>query len=357
MARYCFYCGRALAPGERCTCRTAGRSGYRPEFHQQNSDKPADSSGNPAGAAKAEAGASAARAGGAGAGAAGTSGAAAGAGNPEASKARSEKKPGEKASFRSRFAAWAAEQENQKTERRAKRRAAASARPKAQFNPRNILFFFRDLFTSPTAIIEQSRHAGLLRLVVSYLIEALVFSLIILTFVRFSTLPRIAMLRTQSLSHETLWRMAGLAMVRGFFAALVLSFLRVLIARLVFRFVGRQRIAIDDLYRAFLPGTYYEIFILLVSIFFVSGSGLQSLVMLICAFGVRAMIDGLSLKNTVQLSTDRLLFQTAMINFLLFIALAFILNFTVPSLTNVSVAPANKNKFVPNLYYSEVIEV
>ncbi len=165
------------------------------------------------------------------------------------------------------------------------------------------------------------------------------------------------MLRQLQLNNDLLWESAGMAMLRGFLAALILAALRVLISRLVFRFVGRQRILMQDLCRAFLPGTYYGILLMLISLIFVSGTGLQSLVMLLCAYALRVMIDTWSLKDTVQLSTDRLLVQSAVIHFLLFISLAFLLNFVVPSLSRMNPEPQNPNEFSPNLEYSEVYKL
>lgn len=347
MARYCFYCGRALAQGERCSCRTARGSNFRPEFHEKKDANSASDSASGTAAAAAE----------------GKTGETAS--SPDSSyknthsatSAGSENKKNRRSrrGFRERFAAWRADRVNERQARKSRRKQAAGRRE--AFTWRSGLNFIHQLFTRPTAIIASSSHAGRTKLVVTYLLEALVFSLIVLTFVRFSSLTRIAMLREMKLNNDSLWQSAGLAMFRGFIAALILSFLRVLISRLIFRFVGRQRVAMEDLYRAFLPGTYYEILFMLIALIFVSGTGLQALVMMLCAFAVRAMIDTLSLRDTVQLSTDRLLFQSAVIHFILFIALAFLLNFVVPSLSGLNVEPQNQNKFSPNLAYSEVFRL
>lgn len=349
MARYCFYCGRELAEGERCSCRTARNSGFGPDAADNEPNRRAGTGSRTGQAADAPRSSS-------------SSSSAA-----SSAAADNKRKQGRKRrSWRSRFAAWRAERVNARQAERSRRRAEREERKRqrearqggaASFNGRSVFTFIHQLFTRPTAIISGSRHAGMTRMVVAYLLEALVFSLIVLTFVRFSNLTRIALLRDLTLNNDRLWESAGLAMLRGFAAALLLSFLRVLIARLVFRFIGRQRVPMDDLYRTFLPGTYYEILFMLISLLFVSGTGLQSLVMLLCAFAVRTMIDTYSLKDTVQLSTDRLLFQSAVIHFILFVALAFLLNFVVPSLSRMNLEPQQKNQFKPNLEYSEVYKL
>lgn len=351
MARYCFYCGRELAQGERCSCRSRG-SAYRPEFH--NADGNASAAGSqPGSGTKAASAASASS----------SAASSASSGGPKDGGSSSPNPKKRKRSFRERFAAWSADRVNaanaRKRERKAQREArkAASAQRQSERTPMSAVRFLHRLFTKPTEIIASAKHAGRFRLWVAYLLEAFVFSFGVLIFVRFSSLTRIAMLRELNLNDTSLWKSAFQAMIRGFFAALMLSLFRVLISRMVLRFVGRQRIAIEDLFRAFLPGTYYEIVIMLFALLFVGGSGLQALVMMLCAVALRVVIDTLSLKGIVQLSQDRLLVQSAVIHFLLFIALSFFLNFAVPSLVRSSVAPSGRKPIVPNLRISEVYKL
>ncbi|NCC84469.1 MAG: hypothetical protein EOM03_10130 [Clostridia bacterium] len=343
MARYCFYCGKELGAGERCSCRTAGSSAYRPEFHQQN--QAAEGSADRAKPASDTAG-------------------------PTADPKQSADTTAQAKSANKFKAFWQDKKSAFKTDAAARKqartaRSGGNSFKQGRFNQERLkqgaltglsgaFTFLHSLFTKPTEVISGARKAGRVRLLVVYLLEAMIFSLLVLTFVRYSNLTRIAMLREPDASAVIIWDPLS-TIIRGFSTAIIVSTLRVLISMLIFRFVGRQRLSFETLLRAYLPGTYYEIIVMLLAVFFVAGSGLQALVMLLAAFALRSVVDTLSLKATVQLSEDRLLVQSSIIYIAVFLALALLINFSVPSLANFGVIPASdKQEFVPNLnHYSQ----
>ncbi len=309
MARYCFYCGVQLATGERCSCRTKNGSAYNPDFHQQHTTEESAPE------------------------------------TPPPSEKKAEKNP-----FRRFQNAGHAGGSTKKNYRKPK-----SEKSFDPINVRNIfrrlLKFMHKFFTRPTEVIRDAQSASLRSMIVVGLLEAIAFGLMILTFVRFSNITRMVFV---DLSTEAFRRQLFLSMSRGFVAAIVLTIMRVLISMVVLRFVGQQNLSCSRLWRAFLPGTYYEILIMFVAIFFVAGTGLQAIAMLLCAISARTMIDTLSLKEIVSLSMDRLLLQGLVIHVVVYLLLAAILNFSVPSLANFGVIPRTNgdtdDDFVPNAY-------
>lgn len=304
MARYCFYCGRKLKEGERCDCRDCQQQ------TSNTSDKSASGSG--------EAG--------------GTNGSS-----------------GSKTSGSSTYS-YAHSSQTGSTHSTYGHRAGNSKAKKSNFSFRSVLHSLRKLFTKPTAIIEDAKTAGVARIIIYNLIAALLFSVLLLIFVLFSSISRLSLLRQVELSTSTLMGQALLTMLRGFISAVVIAFLRVFFAYITLRVVARQKHNFLTLFRMYLPGTYYEILVTIFALLFVGGPGLRSLVMLIAGLSIRTLIDYVSYKHTLKLQDDRLLVQNALINILLFISMSFLLNFAVPNLTNFNILPADKpGGFTPNL--------
>ena len=303
MARYCFYCGQKLKEGERCDCRD----------RRQQAANTSDSSS-------------------AGAGKAGGKG---------------EKTAGSHSSGSSSYSyAHSSRADSTHTAYGTKNKKKKNA----HFSFRSIFRSLHKLFTKPTAVIEDAKNAGLARIIIYNLIAALLFSVLLLIFVLFSSISRLSLLRQVELSTSTLMGQAFLTMLRGFISALLITFLRVFFAYITLRIVARQKHHFLTLFRMYLPGTYYEIVIMIFALLFVGGPGLRSLLMLIAGLSIRTLIDYVSYKRTLKLQDDRVLVQNALINIFLFISLSFLLNFAVPTLTNFNILPADKTgAFTPNL--------
>ncbi len=236
-----------------------------------------------------------------------------------------------------------------KTQKTQKAKAKRVTPDSAKLSIRGFFAFLHKLFTRPTEIIAKASSLSRIHLILLTLLEAFVFGLLVLIFIRYSNMTRLAMLGDIDISSSGIWNSAFAGMIRGVFAALFLSLMRIVFSMLVFRFIAHQKVSFERLWQAFIPGTYYEILVTLLALIFVSGSGLQALVMLLCAFSIRTVIDTLSLKETVTLSQDRLLIQTSVIYFLMFLLLSFVLNLSVPSLANFGVVPRSQSPVVPNL--------
>ncbi len=125
MARYCFYCGRALAEGERCSCRTARSSNFRPEFHDKTK---ADAERS----VKSE-----------------TTARTAGADQKAQEEPQDRKR---KRSFRERFAARRARRVNERQARKTRRKKERGRKREKNFSTRGALSFLHNLFTRPTEV-------------------------------------------------------------------------------------------------------------------------------------------------------------------------------------------------------------
>lgn len=337
MARYCFYCGRELAQGERCNCRDKQDPIFNKDFHKTETDSNANNK---------------------------TSTASGSSTYPESETAGNSKNT---ESFFNRFKTKAEDRKKQARKsaqgyQEYGKPGQTSGKSKSKLKQGiSIMSFIHALFTRPSETIRNTKQASLMRIVITNLIAATIFALLIFVFASASSFARFAFFqRYQVTTSGNIVSLAFVSMLKGFFAYIILATSRILITYFVLRFIGRQRQKVENISRFFLAGTYYEIIIMLVSLMFISGRGLRAIIMLIAAFAIRSAFDYISLKTNLTLSEDKLLVQFTVIQFVLFVLLSFLINFSVPNFANFDVLPSNDNDngfFAPNVKIVEEIPI
>lgn len=338
MARYCFYCGKELEKGEYCNCRERQNRSFKAEYHQENTEEE-NTSDNTQKTTSEE----------------------------KYKNEQTKEKPSIWKSISNRSKAFFSSFKQKHSTKSKNASTNQNFTDGQQFtNTRKAtgiggfftgVQFFHQLFTKPMKTIQDAKRASIRRILITNILSAFVFSLLIFTFVSMSSIARVGYLQQLGLNPENLLSRAIFSMLRGFFAALAVGFIRVLLTYLVLRFIARQKHDFTNLYRIYLPGTYYEIIIMLFSLIFVSGHGLRAIVMLIAAFSLRMVTDFLSLRTNIHLNDDRLLVQFSIIHVFLFIILSFFLNFSVPSIANFDILPNRQEEvFIPNIKSIEELE-
>lgn len=357
MGRHCFYCGKQLEPGETCDCRVA----------QENAKKRNQNNTNQAGTRETSSTSSASSS---------SSGSSTSSSQTASSRGSNQSTSSQSAKRNSRYQATqeSREQHNSKKnndkenkkapgedffksvfsrtkETNGETDSAGNERVKAKresTDSPNFLETVKNIFTSPSQVIRDASYSSILVTFIMYFIAAALFALVMTVFFRNSNIISLIILQDSGLANNVIARETGNLLFRTFLIALLIAFARIGIYYLVIKFIGRQKVEFVSMFKIFLPGTYYELILLIVALLLANGTGMQGLVMLVAVLGIRAIIDTSSVRYHFSLSNDKLLLCSVVALTLTFVAISFLLNLAVPSIANFNVIPFDNRPFLPN---------
>lgn len=285
MARYCFYCGRALSPGEKCTCR---------EDSKKKTDSATGSDQQSSYAKSAESSSSY------------------DAGGKSQSQSRSS------ASWADRFK----QQRERSQASRAKARSTTASRPKTKpiFRKPDKMAVFASMqqlirfFTKPADTIRQAvQYADRRKAVILLGIESLTGGFLLAALSgkdEFSGLFQLTIIQTGS-------RSAALnnlfLFMQGF--SLVLSMHLILASLLYFllKVFVRQPVDFTRLISSISPISFYSALFLLMSSMAISGSMFYAVMLLVVCFGMTMMVMFITLRQLCQVDENRAAGLTALL--------------------------------------------
>lgn len=362
MGRYCFYCGKQLEPSEACDCRYARENAKRRQEESGSSSSSSTSSQSNTTSETTSTNTSS------------NSSAQNTQSSEQDSKASSERVRAYQESKEAHQAKQNKDKKDAKSDdgffKKAFSRTKTSdnkgsskssqgqnSREKVKAKPTgqasNIWRYIRNIFTSPTQLIADISYASWANVIVTNLALVLLYGLVITVFFRNSNIVQLLILRDSTAWSGILARQSMNAFIRAGIVFAIVVLIRTGIAYLLIRFAGRQRVDFTSIWRILLPGTYYEIVSLLITLLFANGTGLQALILIAAAFGVRAVIDLSSVKHHFSISNDRLILFTLTGLTLIYIIAAFSINIVIPSIGNFSALPFSNppQEFTPNAWF------
>lgn len=338
MGRYCFYCGKKLENDERCNCRYARKNNEQQSETGSTQSSSANSSTSNSTDNTTEADS---------------------ASDPYTSRSKS--KSGEK-SKNSRFNRdrYSAFQESKEEHANRKKKTANkkskifnngnSSGDKKQFSFLQFFRFFKNLFTSPTTVISDSKTARLWQLFVAVFIQALLFAFNIYLFVKNSNLSNLIILQDTTNRYNGFAKLGMSIFIRAFIFSIILDALRVVIAWIILKLISNQNFNFNDLWKVFLPGIYYSSIIYFISLALINGTGIQGLIIIVFAANLRLLVDIFSIRAWTSFTTDSLIGNTMIIAIIMAIIMSLGINFILPNVANFSVQPGkNENQTKPNI--------
>lgn len=329
MGRYCFYCGKELETDERCDCLYARKN------NEQQRD--AETGTNPNSTSQISTDTTYT--------------------NTENMNNTSEDKSQSTKFGRDKFTAFqeSKEEHANRTQKAANKKSKKFNKSETSGNKSQSSFlqsfrFFKNLFTSPTTIVSDSKTAKLWQLFVAVFIQALLFSLCIFLFVKNSNLSNLIILQDTSNKYNVFNKLSISIFVRAFIFSIFLDILRIIVAWIILKLISNQNFNFSDLWKVFLPGIYYSTIIYLVSLLLVNGTGLQGLVIIVFAANLRLLVDIFSIRAWTSFTTDSLIGNTMIIAIIMAIIMSLGVNFILPNVAHFSVQPGkSENQAKPNI--------
>lgn len=352
MSRYCFYCGKELEPGERCSCRysqkaktgtssgTAGRQTGSPQrAGASNPDQSASATDWKTAAGSASASASQS------------------AGSTAADSASAPKR-----TWYDRI-----RQKKQSRSGHSTRYSGGQAGPGAGYRPpfgfagagagasaaaagrmRNglsrILYQLKLFFQNPDQAIGESIRAHWGWLVVLVVLECSLVVAMTWQMIGRSNLGNLlvfAALRPDSQLNLTalLWNIAVLEML----FILLWFLIRSMSYHLILRATLRRIRPYADVLHMLTPGIFYYTIFLLVGNVLASGSGIATILLIICGIGIRFLVDYLAISKLTSESTVRLFIPFAIAVLIQAFLVGALLRLMLPNVAGFNFTPASRS--------------
>lgn len=333
MARYCFYCQRELKEGERCDCQAAQRADARREAQRSSdvdkdvnrpTEDSADSSAKSSSNETSE-----------------TSDT-----NNSETRARDTKQEPHTGA-RERFTSRAREQFNRTKESTSERFRKTSANfdgskvksSLGRFAEEGRAFFrqipqmLKDVVTRPENILALARRASNQWVIIVFLLEMLVTTLVLSLAYQNSSLGRfLAFSLNQA---EQLGGSSPSPFALRILIIAASSYLVRLGAYLMALRLNFVPITLQQALKHAVPGGLYFTLLLFFGIFFNRSSGIQVLFILALAWGLRLLIDEKILREYAKLRHDRILPTLIGIYLLTFLIMALVISLTLPEIGRV----------------------
>jgi hypothetical protein len=314
MARFCFYCGRALADGEKCNCRSDGRA---ERTASQTAGQPSGgrSSGSPAGAKAGAAGGST------------QSGNSATASRPRPAVSTFAEKA--RVFFQSvnPFAASGKSRAGN-DQRRNARRTSLSWAGIRQTLRHLAQYLLRPAESARLAAQETERQPVLLVLT----IQAMAGGFFLLAAARQSVMQALLSLNIASVQESVGFINGLFIFVQGFGVSLASSLLIVLLYHLALRYLFRQQTSFRQLLAALSPAFLYAAVFLLAALFALAASIFNAVMLLFVGFAIGAVLHFLALRKVAGLEEDRILTLVIFVLVLFTGIMAILLNLSLPVL-------------------------
>lgn len=332
MGRYCFYCGRKLENDERCNCRYARKNNeQKTESESSQSSSTNDSTNN---SSKTE-----------------------NTNSTYNSKSESGAKARNSRFNREKYSAFqeSKEEHANRKKKTANKKSKIFNKGKKSEDKKHFSFlqpfrFFKNLFTSPTTVISDSKTAKLWQLFVAVIIQAVLFAFNIFLFVKNSNLSNLIILQDTASRYNGFAKMGMSIFIRAFIFSIILDALRVIIAWIILKLISNQNFNFNDLWKVFLPGIYYSTLIYFISLALINGTGIQGLIIIVFAANLRLLVDIFSIRAWTSFTTDSLIGNTMIIAIIMAIIMSLGINFILPNVAHFSVQPGkNESQAKPNI--------
>ena len=330
MGRHCFYCGRELKPGESCTCRYSKKMRGEQDTGETTSKTKTETKTDSTSAyqqSKEE--------------------------YQETQKNKAKNKQDKTKDKSNPFDDFIHSFKKTKAKDADEETIKAKRQDTGDKSESNSFFaIIKHVFTAPSKLIANTKFAGKLNVILTNLTAALLFSFVLTVFIKNSSLSRFIILQDQGLTYDAVRTESISIFVRALLIYGLTALVRVLSSLIILRYINRQKIQFVELWRIFLPGTYYEILVLLIGLLFANNSGLQAIVILLLTVAIRSIIDVYSIKYSVTLSTDKVILETMLVVLITGIIFALTINLVVPNLSNFNVVPSegySSEDFTPNV--------
>lgn len=285
MARYCFYCNRELKAGERCTCRiaTANQAAQADAAYQDQADQNT---------------------------------------NTDKKKTRREDAKKRKA---------------EKVHIKQERRQARSKNINSSEWKVAILNFFKNIsrsITKPTSFIQDASYPSLITMATSQLVEAFLLALVVMRLLTLSNIGNLLAFGANDVGRNFTYPERMFLFAKLFLVAIVFFILRLLIVNLILRFIGRKQLTLLNTTQILTPGSIYYVLFLIVGYFLSSGSGIQTLLIIIAGYGVRILIDHLAIRMDTGLSEDHMIRITLLTFLITALVLGGFISVLAPNLSD-----------------------
>ncbi|MBP1757555.1 MAG: hypothetical protein H6Q62_411 [Firmicutes bacterium] len=344
MARYCFYCGRELATGEKCNCRvhqaagTAGPTGttsgssYDAGPDKASATKPSQTGTGPD---RTQSSASSA---GASAGSAGAAGSATGQTAPK-SKAKSAQKPSAWAQFkarhvkaphpkRSRGQGFNQGPKGTKRYKGAKGSGRGPSIDRAALLA-GVLHFGRYLARPVEAIRQSVQYANTTRLLAFLLVHAALGGLTALMVSRQGTFDVLMQLTVVGSADNAVLESVFL-FCQGVGLTLTLDLMLILITHLTLRYVFRAGFTFNRIATSFVPVIFYRALFMLLALFSLTTIPISSLLTLSAGMAVSSVALYLALRQLTNFEENRCFMLLAFIMLVFTSVLTMILSLAMP---------------------------
>jgi hypothetical protein len=335
MARYCFYCGRELATGEKCDCRihqATGKAGATRTASGTSSDAgpdratTANSSPSSAGPERAQ-GSTGSRG-----TTAGPTGSATGQTGPQP-KAKSTQKPSAWANFKTRQTK-APQPKRSRGKGFNKGSKGAKGSGRSQFVDRAAILaglqhFGRYLARPVEAIRQSVQYANTTRLLAFMLVHAALGGMATLTVSRLGTLDLLMQLTVVGSADNAVLESIFL-FFQGVGLTLTLDVLLILITHLTLRYVFHAGFTFNRIATSFVPVIFYRALFLLLALFSLTTIPINSLLTLATGMAVASVALYLALRQLTNFEENRCFMLLTFIMLVFTSVLAMVLSLAMP---------------------------
>lgn len=291
MARYCFYCGRELKPGEKCGCRTAS---------QQDQPQTAQASQN-----------------------------------PKPDKARVSRQNSLFRRIVRFFNPFAGQtQKTQRVRSTAAPKAKKTGQPfRLSQNDRQVWHQVVALLTRPAdALSSVSQAGGALLPFVLLLLLGLAGGLFLIIGIRQPQLQMILSLNTATATAGSVRQSDLFLLIQGFGMSLSFALLLVLTYHLALRTVFQTVFGLSRLLTALSPAFLYLALFLIAALLVLPGSVFSAFMILVAGFAVSAITQFLVMRHLTRFDDNRCFYLVALVLFIATGILALLLNLSLPIL-------------------------
>ncbi len=327
MARYCFYCGRELATGEKCSCRVQPSSGATKGSAAAGSASAGDRSTRSNAGSAGSAGTSGSTSSAGSAGSAGTTGRSSSASASSSSQSGPKAKGPQGPSFWSRFQA---QQAKSRQPKRPAGKGSGSGRPVDWAVILAGLQQIGKYLARPVETIRQSvQYANTNRLMAFLMIHAVLGGFAVLAVGRQGTLDLMMQLTVVGSADNSLLETIFL-FFQGVGLTLTLDLLLILITHLALRYVFRAGFSFNRIATSFVPVIFYQALFLLLAIFSLTTIPISSLMTLAAGLAVAAVALYLALRQLTNFEENRCFMLLTFILIIFTSVLAMVLSLALP---------------------------
>ena len=298
MARYCFYCGRALSPGEKCTCR-----------EDTTSPEKADSGASRSGY------------------------------NTDKSTNRAKKNNNSTGFNQASSGSWKNKFKNKYTSNKEKNFKHSKTKNKTFYKPDKAAIFagFQQIlryFTRPADTIRQaSQFADQRKAFLLLFIECIAGGFLFISMTRQSRLSALMELTIIKTGLRVTFMNNLFLFAQGIAFILCLHFIIIALIYTTLRFIARQPTDFIRLYSAISPVSFYSTIFIFMAISALSTSLVHAGFFLCCSFAISTIIIFLAIRQLCQLNENRALILSILLMVVYGAIISVLIGLTMPVLS------------------------